>query len=284
VEVLTSANQTPSKDWLNFVISSKARNKIRSHLRAEQREKSLQMGKDLLLHELLKRGMEYEALCRTGQIEKLVKGGKESSVDELFIAIGYGQVNPKDLLTRTFPPAEDASRARLMPGSVPMEAPASAPQKSSKKNISGVLVSGLDNILVTFGRCCSPLPGESVIGFITRGRGVSIHRDNCPRALDLDPARRVDVRWSDPTLARDTHNAYLRVVTQDRQGILAEITLAISGCGANIKKAQVRVSPTMMGILDFELDIHNLDQLHRVIQKIEAVPNVVFVERKTGGV
>lgn len=281
VEVLTATSQAPSKDWLNFVISSKARNKIRSHLRSEQREKSLQMGRDLLLHELEKRGVTYDALFRTGQIDKLAKAAKESSPEELFIAIGYGRISSKDLLAKVLPSPEEPSRLRLSPSDVAV--PTAQPVRPPKNAPSGILVSGLDNILVAFGRCCSPLPGESIIGFITRGRGVSVHRNTCPRALDLDPVRRIDVQWADPALSKEKHNAYLRVVTQDRQGILAEITLAISGCGANIKKAQVRVSPNMMGILDFELDIHNLDQLHRVIAKIEAVSNVVFVERKTGG-
>ncbi len=282
VEVLTATTQTPSKDWLSFVISSKARNKIRSHLRSEQREKSLQMGRDLLLHELEKRHLVYDTLLKNGQFEKLIKTAKESSPDELFIAIGYGQVNAKDLLAKVLPSQDEP--ARLRPSQLESTPSTHHVTKPPKNSPSSVLVSGLENILVTFGRCCSPLPGEPIIGFITRGRGVSIHRNTCPRALDLDPVRRIDVQWADPALSKEKHNAYLRVVTQDRQGILAEITLAISGCGANIKKAQVRVSPNMMGILDFELDIHNLEQLHRVIAKIEAVPNVVFVERKTGGV
>src|SRR5690606_19258627 len=124
--------------------------------------------------------------------------------------------------------------------------------------------------MVNFGRCCNPLPGEDVVGFITRGRGVTIHRGSCPRALDMDPHRRVDVNWAgDAEVVQGQHAAYLRVTTHDRAGVLAEVTSAISACGANIQKAQIRVNPELVGVLDFELTLQSLTQLQAVLRKVE---------------
>ena len=139
----------------------------------------------------------------------------------------------------------------------------------------------MDNILVTYGRCCNPLPGDNIVGYITRGRGVSVHRNNCARALDHDPARRIEVSWTQNEKTPAFHTAYLKIITQDRQGILAEITVAISGCGVNIQRAQVKVSPDqMVGVLNFEVSLKSLDQLNKLIRKVESIPNVVLVERK----
>ena len=128
--------------------------------------------------------------------------------------------------------------------------------KSRKKSTQGILVSGIENVMVNFARCCNPLPGEQVIGFITRGRGVTIHRGTCPRALDMDPHRRVEVQWAQENTEDSLgHIAYLRVTAQDQHGVLAEVTSAIAACGANIKKAQIRVTTDLLGILDFEMSV-----------------------------
>lgn len=275
VEIMTSPHQKPSKDWLNFVTTSKAKNKIRSFLRSEQRASSKKIGRDLLGNELEKRGIDLDKTLDTTKAEALTKAAKESHFEDLLVAIGYGKINAKDLVNKVFP--EDKTKT------VSKEILTVPTQPSPKRrNHSGVLVSGLDNILVTFGRCCNPLPGEQIVGFITRGRGVSVHRDNCSRALDLDPARRIEVSWSeDANKQGGQHTAFLKVITQDRQGILSEITGAIASCGANIHKAQVKVSSDLMGVLDFEIILTNLEQLNKVINRIESIPDVVLVERRS---
>lgn len=271
VEIVTSSNQKPSKDWLNFVATSKARNKIRSHLRSEQRTKSRKIGRELLASELSKVGQDLEKLIANKKIEALVKVGKESNPDDLFTALGYGKINPRDIIEKVFPD----KKPEVSPANYSVST-----QARPKAAASGVLVSGLDNILVTFGRCCNPLPGEPVTGFITRGRGVSVHRVSCSRALDLDPARRIEVSWQQDEKSQQYHNVRLKIVTHDRQGVLADITLAISSCGANILKANVDISPNMMGVLLFEISLHDLSHLKEVIRKIEATPDVIFVERQ----
>ena len=141
-------------------------------------------------------------------------------------------------------------------------------------------MSGISNILVTFSKCCSPLPGEPIVGFITRGRGVSIHNSSCSRALDLDPKRKIDVDWIKGEKFQGVHTVNLKIVTQERKGILADVTMAISNCGVNIKKAQVKLSTNLTGVLDFEITLNNLEQFNTVVRVIQSIPEVISVERK----
>ncbi len=274
VEIFTSPNQKPSKDWLNFVISAKAKNKIRSFFREEERTKSKKIGKEILNECLQRRNLDLNKLGN--KLDALVRAAKESSAEELYSAIGYGRVNVPELLLKVFPEKQTSNTTSLIPEIVKTET--SLPRVGG----SGVLVSGMDNILVTFGRCCNPLPGEEIFGFITRGRGVSVHRIDCSRGLDLDPARRIPVAWQSGESSDEvSHKVYLRILSGDRQGLLADVTAAISSCGANILKAQVKVSSDRKGTFYFEIAIRNLTHLQEVSKKIEAIPDVILVERQS---
>jgi len=283
IEIMTSPHQKPGKDWLSFVTTSKARNKIRSHLRSDQRDRSRGLGKEMLTQELAQHGLDYDKLVKTGDVDALVKAGKESNIEDVLIAIGYGKINPKDLLTRAFP-----SRLVKEPtlSEIPKAIGDNKPRVSGRSDGprpapgGGILVHGIENVLINFARCCHPLPGEDVVGFITRGRGITVHRGSCPRALDLDPERRVEVHWASETdLDRGQHAAFLRVTAQDKQGVLAEVTSAISACGANIQRAQIRVTPDLSGILEFEMTLQSLTQLQAIIRKVESISSVLKVER-----
>lgn len=292
VEIMTSPQQKPGKDWLNFVTTSKARNKIRSFLRSEQRERSRQVGKEMLQQELHAFGLDLDKLTKSGELEALVRAGKESSFDDVLVSIGYGKINPKELLPRAFPhKIKLPALAPVTPGDakrIDDKRPRQAgephvpppPPGAKKAPASGILVHGIENVLINFGRCCHPLPGEDVVGFITRGRGVTVHRGSCPRALDMDPQRRVDVHWANEAEeTRGHHAAFLKVTAQDKPGVLAEVTSAISACGANIQRAQIRVTPDLTGVLEFEMTLQSLTQLQAIIRKVESIPFVLKVER-----
>jgi GTP pyrophosphokinase len=224
--------------------------------------------------------MDLERMIKNNELEPLVRFGKESSLDDVFVSVGYGKLNPKELLTRAFPAKVPKPTAtEVLPASrhPSPERKVSEPKKVSS---SGILVHGIENVLINFARCCHPLPGEQVVGFITRGRGVTVHRASCPRALDLDPQRRVEVHWAtEAETSRGHHAAFLRVTAQDKQGVLAEVTSAISACGANIQRAQIRVTPELTGILEFEMTLQSLTQLQAIIRKVESIPNILKVER-----
>lgn len=280
VEVLTSPGQKPNKEWLNFVTSSRAKNKIRSYLRSQQREKSRKMGRSLMEQACEARSFDLEKLLKQGHGETMARAAKESAFDDMLASIGYGKLDAKDVLAKVFPQKD-----------IPIDStvPVATPQPENKKGAprEGILVSGIDNVLVNFGRCCNPLPGEDIQGFITRGRGVTVHRATCSRALDLDPQRRVMVQWAGTPGGEShpagTHHAFIRVITRDRPGVLADVTMAIAACGANIQRANIQVSSDLLGVLDFELTLNGLTQLQAIFRKVESLPEIVSVERRSSG-
>lgn len=280
VEVLTSPGQKPNKEWLNFVTSSRAKNKIRSYLRSQQREKSRKMGRSLMEQACEARSFDLEKLLKQGHGETMARAAKESAFDDMLASIGYGKLDAKDVLAKVFPQKD-----------IPIDStvPVATPQPENKKGAprEGILVSGIDNVLVNFGRCCNPLPGEDIQGFITRGRGVTVHRATCSRALDLDPQRRVMVQWAGTPGGEShpagTHHAFIRVITRDRPGVLADVTMVIAACGANIQRANIQVSSDLLGVLDFELTLNGLTQLQAIFRKVESLPEIVSVERRSSG-
>ncbi len=279
VEVLTSPHQKPSKDWLNFIVTSKARNKIRSHLRSEQRERSKKIGRELLSQHFEKSHLSIESMEKSGDTEKLVKAARESNFEDVLIGIGYGRINSLDLINKAFPPPEPRESIEEQFTRSGLD---KSPNKSSRKpSKSPILVSGYDDVLVHIARCCQPLPGEPIIGFITRGRGVTVHRSSCPRALDMDPDRKIQVEWAGKS---DTyggyHRCYICLHTQDKPGVLAEVTSILSSCQANVHKAEAKVSPDLTGVLEFELGVRDREHLDLVIGRLESLPAVVSVRRK----
>ncbi len=276
VEILTSPQQRPNKDWLNFVVTTKARSKIRASLRSEERVASRQVGEEILAKEFDQRNLDYDKLLKAGDLEKLHKFGKESNFDDLLIGIGYGKVNASDLIDRAFP--ESRPKTSLLDSK--QQLPRTSTSNITAAGHTGILVSGLDNVLVNFAKCCGPLPGEDVVGFVTRGRGVTIHRASCPRAIDIDPHRQIHVTWASGEI-RGTHAIFLRVMTRDKPGVLAEVSSAIAACGANIQKAEVRINAELVGILDFEIGVGTLSQLEAVTRKLESIAAVISVERRS---
>lgn len=283
IEIITATKQRPNKDWLSFVTTSRAKNRIRAYLRVEQRDKSKQLGRDILQQELSGRQLDFDKMEKANELSALLKASRENTVDDMLIAIGYGKLNPEDLIARAYPQktpktlAEEETSESSKLDVTPLA-------KKTGRN-KGILVSGLDNLLVAMARCCNPLPGEDIVGFVTRGRGVTIHRFDCPRARDMDPARRVEATWGHQATTSDTANfaTHLRIVTIDKPGILADITAIISSTGANIHKAQVQVGKDAMGYLDFEIMVRDSAQLQLMMQKIESNPAVIRIERKTPG-
>jgi guanosine-3',5'-bis(diphosphate) 3'-pyrophosphohydrolase len=279
VEIQTSAHQKPSKDWLGFVITSKARTKIRQYLRAEQRENSKFIGKELLVAALQQLDVSWDKFLKSGKSELLVKNAKEARLDDVLISIGYGHLDAKELVKRVFPEPDHGDKSLLLLKEGANPVPDSALTQSPRKpNQSGVLVGNMSNVLVNMARCCGPVPGDEIIGFITRGKGVTVHRSTCQSSLDLDPARRIEVTWQKGEQST-LHLVSLRIETQDRQGILADVTTAIASTGANIQKANINVSKDLIGLLDFELMVKGVEHLRMTINKIESLQGVISVQR-----
>ncbi len=272
VEVLTSAHQTPSKDWLSFVKTSKARNKIRSWVKAEQREKSIEIGRELLEKELRKHQYSLRRAMSLVGFTQMVSELGFKSAEDIFAAIGYGKLSAGQVVSHALPKGE---QKRQPEKSGPLGKVLN--RFTRRKSQSAILIGGIDNVMVRFANCCNPLPGEPVTGFITRGRGLAVHAKNCSQVLASDPERRIDVEWD--MQRKTTRPVKIQIICSDQKGMLVGISGAIADADANIVSASVHARGDKKGTNLFEIDVENLEHLNRVIREIKKVKGVIRVER-----
>jgi GTP pyrophosphokinase len=274
VEILTSTNQKPSKDWLKFVVTSRAKTKIRHHIRMEQRERSRQMGRDLLARELRKRkGYALGSAEREGLLEAAAARLHVGNADDLLVAVGYGKLSAEQAANAILP---DHPEQEGMPVVLEPDTP-SQPVKRPKRSIGGIRVQGEADIVVKFAKCCSPVPGDTIVGFISRGHGVVIHTRDCPKALDLDPVRRVDVTWDDES--KTLRPVAIQVSCEDRPGLLASISKSFTEHGVNISQARCRTSEDGRAVNTFQVTVGHLDQLKTVLRSLQQIEGVVAATR-----
>jgi GTP pyrophosphokinase len=292
VEVLTSPQAHPSKDWLTFVKTSRAQQRIRAFIKQQQREKSLVLGRELLERELKRFQLNFNRLLKNGELKKVCEELGYRVEDDLLVALGYGKVVPNQVIVRVVPPEKLAASgdgkgtpgdgqpaASLSSGMLPGLSRVTdfAKKLVGKQSSSGVQIGGVDDVLVRFGRCCNPVPGDPIAGFITRGRGVTVHTVGCDKALATDPERRVDVSWD--VRGDFKRPVTLRVLTADRTGLLADISNTFSKKGVNISQANCRATGDDRAVNTFEVIISDLKQLTDLMRTIERLPGVFSVER-----
>jgi GTP diphosphokinase / guanosine-3',5'-bis(diphosphate) 3'-diphosphatase len=277
VEVLTKPDQHPNKDWLDFVGTTRARSKIRNHLRTDQRDKSRRLGEELLERELRKAGISASKLFKNEpEMRRLYDELKIQNQEELFVSIGYGKIDPEDVVKIVAPPDEHGQESKppeqLREGRI-----AGLVRKVIKRDEGGIRINGIDDVLVRYAKCCNPLPGDDILGFITRGRGVTIHRRGCPKAFDTDPDRRVEITWD--AKARINRSVQLRVVTANQPGILANVGQTFMAQGINISEANCRAGDDGRAVNLFSFVCADLQQLKHVMKALQKVKGVVVVER-----
>ena len=276
VEILTAPNQTPSRDWLSSVATSRARHKIRHFIHEEEKRQAVELGRRLLERELKKYRRTVRKLEAEGSLERELRQWGFSKVDDLFAAIGYGKLAPRAALER-FVPAEELAR----PDAEKRESAVSrVVRKILPFGVPDIVVVGHNDLLASLAKCCNPVPGEKIVGYITRGRGVSVHSESCPNVRNLlyDPGRRIDVAWASEK--RSAYGIELEVVTDDRPGLLADVTQAIAGEGSNIRRIEARVGETRQGYVSVSLETSDLKQLEKILERIRAVRGVRDVIRK----
>jgi len=270
IEILTAPHQTPSKDWLKFVRTSRARNRIRHWVKEQERQKSIELGRELLEKEFRKLGYSFNRAMNLDLMPLTLKELGLKSTDDLLAAVGYGKATCGQVLNRLIP-----EKSRPEP-----KAPSRIGQvldKMRRKPSGAIRVQGLDDILVRFAKCCNPLPGDAVVGFISRGHGVTVHAGDCPRVLETDPDRRIEVAWES---AKDsTRPAKIRIYSVDQKGVLAGITGAITKCEANIMRASAYATSDGRGVNNFEVEVRDVQHLQRVMDTIQKVKGVQKVER-----
>jgi GTP diphosphokinase / guanosine-3',5'-bis(diphosphate) 3'-diphosphatase len=277
VEILTSPHSHPSKDWLGFVKTSRAQARIRQFLRQAEHRRSIEIGREVGERELRRYGLTLNRVLKSGELEKAAQVLGYRIADDLLAGMGYGKVSPLQLLQQLLPADK---LAETPPAGEP---PATSRitelfRKMARRPTEGVRINGIDDVLVRYGKCCNPVPGDAIVGYITRGRGVTVHTLACEKTRGIDPERRVDVAWDVRSdLKRPVS---LRVVTNDRPGILAQISQIFSEAGMNISQASCRTTtPGERAINDFEVTVGDLKQLTSVIRSIERIEGVQTVQR-----
>ncbi len=271
VEIITSKNHHPSKDWLEFVVTSRARSRIRTYLRAEERKHAVKLGKDLLDKELRKGGLSLSRFLKSKRAAEVFSRFRVGTEDELFARIGIGKLALPSVI-EAIVPQEGSERESLRPGFIER----AVQRVAGPPDADGIRIQGMDNMLVRFAHCCNPVPGDPVTGWITRGRGVSVHRRGCPRVLELDPERRVQVSWADDVEV--DLPVSLRVMTDDRAGILASVSSVFSANGVSISEASC-LSKDGRAENMFHFRVGDIDRLREIMRGVAKLKGVLDVER-----
>ncbi|HEX7666577.1 MAG TPA: bifunctional (p)ppGpp synthetase/guanosine-3',5'-bis(diphosphate) 3'-pyrophosphohydrolase [Polyangiaceae bacterium] len=277
VDIVTSNTQHPSKDWLDFVGTTRARAKIRNYLRAAEREKSLRLGRELVEREFHRASVSLAKLLKNeSELRKVFDEVKVASEEEMFVSVGYGKIKPTEILHIVAPPPEEGAPsvppAQLREGRIE-----GLVRKVIKGESDGIKLNGIDDVLVRYAKCCNPLPGDDILGFITRGRGITIHRRGCAKAFDTDPARRVEISWD--SKAKINRNVQLKVTTANRPDILATVGHTFSAQGINISEANCRAGDDGRAVNVFTFPCGDLGQLKSVMKALAKVEGVVSVDR-----
>jgi GTP diphosphokinase / guanosine-3',5'-bis(diphosphate) 3'-diphosphatase len=276
VEIVTSPNQHPSRDWLKFVKSTRARTKINQWLKIEERTRSIELGRELFEREAKKYRLNPTALLTGDEMQRAAADLGYPTPDDVLAAVGYGKASVHQLLNKLAPGAtlDTVERPRAAVGTRP-------------KTDQGVRIRGVDDLLVRFAKCCNPLPGDQIVGFITRGRGLTVHGRDCLTVAKsvLDRERLINVEWDVETPALEPPKRPVRIavyIGNDRPGLLSEITGAIGSKNGNITKAEVTVTDDRRGINNFVVEVSDLSQLQDIMTAIRDVPDVINVERVRG--
>lgn len=272
VEILTDPKHRPSRDWLKLVKTPRARGRIKQWVKNEEKLRSISLGRDLLEKELRRIGKSPAQILKAETVTAMLGRAGFSAPEEFFATVGYGKLSPRQAMAKLLPAEE-----------LPPEGESKPERRVRHRPDEGVTLLGASDFLVRFARCCSPLPGDEIIGFITKGRGVSVHSTDCPNVDQLlyDPDRKIDVSWdAAPSMP---HQVKIRVtIGKDRPGILAAISTAISASKINIAQADVRVTEDRKGLNTFTLEVSDLKQLQSAMGAIRQIDGVMGVERIRG--
>ena len=261
VEILTSKTQAPRLDWLNFVVTKQASSKIKQWFKKNNREDHIEVGKANLEHELTK--AVFDDYVKSGEFDKVAVAMNYQSADDLFAALGYGETTLNKIINKLKKPEKKAPETSFH----------TTKKKKSEKDIIG-----LEGLMYSFARCCSPIPGEPIVGVVTKSKGVSVHRIDCKTLENVPPERMMDIRWSGDHTTK-TYSTTIRVETAEKMGLLKDIISAVSDNNTNINYANVKSKNNKIGIIELGIELNNIDTLKKVINSIQSIPDVYSVKR-----
>ncbi len=273
VEILTSKDSSPNRDWLSFVITARARSRIKRWVNQKEREDAAELGRKLLEKEARKYKTAWKKVLASPDFPKVLEAQSIQKVEDLYPEVGFGRVAPRQVLSALFPDQSPANDQKEKPSAF-----ASVVQKVLGKGDVPITVRGQGGLLVYRAKCCNPIRGDDSVGYITRGKGISVHTSTCPNAMSyLGSDRITDVEWIDIP-GDDYFTVRLAIATEDRQGILAEITSAISNLKTNIRESRSTTGGGR-GTVEVTVEIHDLRHLRKVIQSLKAIKGIQEVER-----
>jgi GTP pyrophosphokinase len=276
VEIITSPKQKPRRDWLSSVRTSRAKSRIRNWLRREEKEKAMNVGREISERELRKHDTSLKKIIKTGQMKQILKAARCNSLEDLLGKIGSGALPIQNVIKMLQPEelkieeAEKVQELELLSILHPS-------QRHAKPSSEGIVIEGVDDMLVKISQCCLPVPGDTIMGFITTGRGISIHKANCHNLLATDPQRRIEVDWSAD--AKTVHRAQIYLVTQNKKGMLAAVSNAISIDDANIVELEAKTNADNLSTTNIVLEVENLDHLSRLLQHLRQLDGVIEARR-----
>ena len=288
VEILTSPNARPSRDWLNFVKTSRARNRVRHSVAEQQRVESIELGRKLFEKEATRFRVSAKKFLAdgNGEFKKLANEYGYGRADDLLAAIGYGKIMPRNLIVKLIGPEKVAEIEQKKES--PLRSRVTAGVQAVKKFIrlgeDSIVVRGVDDLLVTRARCCNPVRGEDIVGYITRGKGVTVHARRCKnvQSLMVNPERVVEVEWAGAGEETAAYAVKLLAVTENRTGMIADVTNAIKDIKTNIRASNASVADDDRGRIEVTVEVFDLKHLDKVMSSIRKVPGVLDVERVQG--
>ncbi len=264
VEIMTSKTPAPRLDWLNFVVTKLAQSKIKQWYKKNKREEHVTLGHNMLEAEIGK--TKFDELVKTGELKQIAESMNYSCIDDLLAALGYGETTVNKITNRIKKSADD-------------EQPLISHTKTKKSKNDIV---GLEGMLYYFAKCCTPVPGEPIVGVVTRSKGVSIHRVDCPSLDNVPEERLIDIKWADKGLNK-TYVASIRIDVQDKLGILKDVMIELTECNTNIAYANIKSNPAKkIGIIEMGIEVDNINRLKTVITKLQSIPEVISVKRIQG--
>jgi GTP diphosphokinase / guanosine-3',5'-bis(diphosphate) 3'-diphosphatase len=273
VEIITQATHTPSRDWLSFVVTARARNKIRHFVQAEEKARSIELGRRIFEKEARRFGLNMKTLLESEAMVKVAEEYGGGRTEELLASIGYGKLAARLVLSKLVP--QDQLQERPPEGKV-----VSAVRRVLGSGEDRIKVSGVDGLMVFRARCCNPIRGEKIVGYISRGKGVSVHSARCPNVINLhyDPERRIDVEW-DTAVDVSRYTVRLTMQVEDRKGILADVSSKVADINTNITSVEATTDSDRRGRIDMTVEIHDLKHLEKVMKSLKGIAGVLDVER-----
>ena len=280
IEIITSDNSKgPSRDWLKFIKSTTAKNKILAWFKKNQREENIEKGKESIEREIKRIGMDYSELFKNEFVQGALNRYKFNSVEDMYASIGFGAISSGKVIARILEEYRKVHKEEDVEQKI--EELSNARQNKTKVSKSGVVVEGIDNCLVKLSKCCNPVPGDNIVGYITRGRGVSIHRADCKNLKDLfldEESRMIDVYWLNEKEA--AYSVDIEIFANDREGLLADIIAQIGTTKSKLVAVASRANKERIAITEITVEVENLEELNTVLKVLRKVDSVYEVKRK----